>query len=385
MNLRNFVPESLKKEMIPVEHMQFAGIVLTSGLTMMLAFMLPQWQIGSKAFSRSRWLMTAGTVLLPIQFLLQYTLHFRQMGVTQAVMVNLLFFIPSACLISLAVMNLLRQGRIMKRDWAVGAVTYLLVVTTLLIAAIAEQQPLLNDTPEMRTAEFVSAIFYLMMQAYYTGLHGLELRKLRRALEGYYDQDKGDILNWMTISVTLLGLSGLMAPIAIFWSGTWLLVYSLTIFFTIFYCVISFFSYGVDQARQKELSEAEESAHETGLNDETEETTMDDEERRRIEHAINAWVEQGGHLKNGINMAQVVKEIGVPRYMLTQWLKTTEWELFNPWLTHMRLEEAKRLLKEHPDWSNDIIAERCGFSSRSYFQTVFRKQTGMTPAQYIEK
>lgn len=385
MNLRNFVPESLKKEMIPVEHMQFAGIVLTSGLTMMLAFMLPQWQIGSKAFSRSRWLMTAGTVLLPIQFLLQYTLHFRQMGVTQAVMVNLLFFIPSACLISLAVMNLLRQGRIMKRDWAVGAVTYLLVVTTLLIAAIAEQQPLLNDTPEMRTAEFVSAIFYLMMQAYYTGLHGLELRKLRRALEGYYDQDKGDILNWMTISVTLLGLSGLMAPIAIFWSGTWLLVYSLTIFFTIFYCVISFFSYGVDQARQKELSEAEESAHETGLNDETEETTMDDEERRRIEHAINAWVEQGGHLKNGINMAQVVKEIGVPRYMLTQWLKTTEWELFNPWLTYLRLEEAKKLLKAHPDWSNDTIAERCGFSSRSYFQTVFRKQTGMTPAQYIEK
>lgn len=385
MNLRNFVPESLKKEMIPVEHMQFAGIVLTSGLTMMLAFMLPQWQIGSKAFSRSRWLMTAGTVLLPIQFLLQYTLHFRQMGVTQAVMVNLLFFIPSACLISLAVMNLLRQGRIMKRDWAVGAVTYLLVVTTLLIAAIAEQQPLLNDTPEMRTAEFVSAIFYLMMQAYYTGLHGLELRKLRRALEGYYDQDKGDILNWMTISVTLLGLSGLMAPIAIFWSGTWLLVYSLTIFFTIFYCVISFFSYGVDQARQKELSDAEESAHETGLNDETEETTMDDEERRRIEHAINAWVEQGGHLKNGINMAQVVKEIGVPRYMLTQWLKTTEWELFNPWLTYLRLEEAKKLLKAHPDWSNDTIAERCGFSSRSYFQTVFRKQTGMTPAQYIEK
>jgi AraC-like DNA-binding protein len=365
--------------------MQFAGIVLTSGLTMMLAFMLPQWQIGSKAFSRSRWLMTAGTVLLPIQFLLQYTLHFRQMGVTQAVMVNLLFFIPSACLISLAVMNLLRQGRIMKRDWAVGAVTYLLVVTTLLIAAIAEQQPLLNDTPEMRTAEFVSAIFYLMMQAYYTGLNGLELRKLRRALEGYYDQDKGEILNWMTISVTLLGLSGLMAPIAIFWSGTWLLVYSLTIFFTIFYCVISFFSYGVDQARQKELSEAEESAHETGLNDETEETTMDDEERRRIEHAINAWVEQGGHLKNGINMAQVVKEIGVPRYMLTQWLKTTEWELFNPWLTYLRLEEAKKLLKAHPDWSNDTIAERCGFSSRSYFQTVFRKQTGMTPAQYIEK
>ena len=127
--------------MIPVEHMQFAGIVLTSVLTMMLAFMLPQWQTSSKVFSRSRWLMTAGTVLLPVQFLLQYTMHFRQMGVTQAVMVNLLFFIPAAYLISLAVMNLLRQGKLSIRDWAVGLVTYLLVVTALIIAAISENQP----------------------------------------------------------------------------------------------------------------------------------------------------------------------------------------------------------------------------------------------------
>lgn len=365
--------------------MQFAGIVLTSGLTMMLAFMLPQWQSDSRVFSRSRWLMTAGTILLPIQFLLQYTLHFRQMGVTQAVMVNLLFFIPAAWLISLAILNMLRQGHMKWYEWIVGLVIYIMVMATIGVAALTDGQPLLTDTKELRTAELISAVLYLAMQAYYCCIDVLELRRLKRALAGYYDQDKSEILDWMAVSITLLGLSGLMAPIAIFWSGGWLLAYSLTLFFTIFYCVISFYSYGVNHARQKELDDAEESANESGLNDETDTPSIDDEERRRIEHAINAWVEQGGHLKNGINMAQVVKEIGVPRYMLTQWLKTTEWELFNPWLTYLRLEEAKKLLKAHPDWSNDTIAERCGFSSRSYFQTVFRKQTGMTPAQYIEK
>lgn len=371
--------------MIPVEHMQFAGIVLTSVLTMMLAFMLPQWQSSSKVFSYSRWLMTAGTVLLPIQFLLQYTLHFRQMGVTQAVMVNLLFFIPAAWFISLAVMNLLRQGRITKRDWVVGAVTYLLVVAALLIAAISENQPLLSDTPEMRTAELVSAVLYLIMQAYYSGLNTLELKRLRRTLEGYYDQDKGEILNWMRISVNLLGLSGLMAPIAIFWSGGWLLVYSLTLFITIFYCVVSFYSYGVDHARQKELSDAEESAEETGLNEMSNSANIDEDERVHVEKAIERWIQQGGHLKNGVNMAQVVREIGVPRYQLTQWLRTTEWELFNPWLTHLRLEEAKKLLEVHPGWSNDTIAERCGFSSRSYFQTVFKKSTGLSPTEFSQR
>jgi len=39
----------------------------------------------------------------------------------------------------------------------------------------------------------------------------------------------------------------------------------------------------------------------------------------------------------------------------------------------------------HPEWSNDVIAERCGFGSRSYFQTVFRKYTGMTPTGYLEQ
>ena len=38
----------------------------------------------------------------------------------------------------------------------------------------------------------------------------------------------------------------------------------------------------------------------------------------------------------------------------------------------------------HPEWSNDTIAELCGFGSSSYFQTVFRKQTGMTPVQFME-
>lgn len=30
------------------------------------------------------------------------------------------------------------------------------------------------------------------------------------------------------------------------------------------------------------------------------------------------------------------------------------------------------------------IAEACGFRNRSYFHTVFRQLTGMTPAQYLE-
>ena len=86
----------------------------------------------------------------------------------------------------------------------------------------------------------------------------------------------------------------------------------------------------------------------------------------------------------GITVQQAANEMHVPRYQLTAWLKTTEHEQFSHWLTQLRIEEAKRQMLAHPEWSNDTIAEYCGFGSRSYFQTVFRKQTGQTPSAFLE-
>lgn len=369
--------------MISIEQMQFSGIVLTSALTAMLGLLLPHWQTKNEVFRKSRKLMTAGTILLPIQFLLQYTIHFRQMGVTQAVMVNLIFFVPAAYLISLAVLNLLRLGRVKRHEVAVGAGAYLMVVTVLVVAEIIDGQSILTGTVEMRIAEMISAVIYLMMQGYYCTLEVWELRRLKRALAGFYDYDTSQLTGWFATSVMLLGLSGLMAPIAIFWSDGWLLIYSLTLFFTIFYCVINFYSYGIDHAGQQSISKAEENAIEVGLDDEKTKNQMDTNELLHIEQLVNRWIMNGGYLKSGITIQNVVEDIGIPRYQLTAWLKTTEWELFNPWLTSLRLKEAKRQIRQHPEWSNDTIAEKCGFSSRSYFQTVFRKNTGMTPAQYI--
>ena len=40
------------------------------------------------------------------------------------------------------------------------------------------------------------------------------------------------------------------------------------------------------------------------------------------------------------------------------------------------------MLRDHPDWTIDSIAEHCGFNSRKYFHQVFQEQTGITPAKY---
>ena len=75
----------------------------------------------------------------------------------------------------------------------------------------------------------------------------------------------------------------------------------------------------------------------------------------------------------------------LPRYLLVRWIKNTKYEVFSRWITHLRIEEAKHLLTVHPEYSNDAVAHECGFSTRSYFQKVFREQTGMTPLEYQNK
>ena len=76
-----------------MEQVQFTAIVLSALLTLKL-LMLPKRSVSNWAASRSRMMMVLGMVLLFVQFMLQYIFKFRSMGVTQAVMLNLIFFVP---------------------------------------------------------------------------------------------------------------------------------------------------------------------------------------------------------------------------------------------------------------------------------------------------
>lgn len=60
-------------------------------------------------------------------------------------------------------------------------------------------------------------------------------------------------------------------------------------------------------------------------------------------------------------------------------------QLFNPWLTRLRLDEAKRQFREHPDWQIETIAQHCGFRTANYFHEVFKQKTGVTPTEWLER
>ena len=56
---------------------------------------------------------------------------------------------------------------------------------------------------------------------------------------------------------------------------------------------------------------------------------------------------------------------------------------YRKWLPYLRIEEAKRIILEHPDYSFEAIANQCGYANSSNFSRAFKAQEGMTPGQWL--
>ena len=368
--------------MIKLGEAQFALLLLSLLVTLYLVLLNVNRTRLNEVFSRARWLMAVGTALLTAQFAIQYGGGFRASSLTMGVLVNLLLFTPACYFINIAILYLQRQGRITRREWLIGPAGYGLILVLLLGGAFFDRH---DETEEdlLRGAELVSAALLSITLFYYYGLQYIEYRRTRRVLANYYDYDTENLQVWLERhSLGMMVLLGILLPVCIFLPPKLVTLYGLGIFVFVFFNIMNFVCYGVSRDANQ-VVEAEESDDETKMEEQEEATPLPDEERQRVETAVSQWLKDGGHLKKGITMQTVVSEMHLPRHLMTAWLRTTEQELFHPWLTHLRIEHAKRLIKEHPEWSNDYIAQQCGFSSRNYFQTVFKKQMDMTPSQYL--
>ena len=369
--------------------MQFTAIIVLTLLVLKL-LLLPRKVAVSGVVGKARWLMTTGILLLDVQFLLQYVFGLRAMGITQAVLVNLVLFVPASWIISLALLYLQRQGRVSIVARWVGGVAWALVLALLGLAAAIDGQPLLSDTPELHSAEVAASLVYLLMQGFFSGLHLRNILSMRQALQNYYDSDTDGLLRWMKLSILALMAMSLMVPLLIFVRSAGLAIFGVLFFIGIFFLVDSFCGYAVSTA-PKRVSAAEknedEEVEERQIIDEELTTTNGTSEPtaevlQHVEEAVNRWTEQGGYRHVSITMPSAAEAIGVPRYLLSSWLRQQGYT-YAKWMTVLRIEDAQRVFKEHSDWSNEAVANYCGFSDRSYFQRKFKEITGKTPTDYL--
>ena len=264
-----------------MQEVQFSAVVLLSLISMALLMLLPRHVTRDAVLNRSRWYLFAGLELLALQFMLQFVLGLRQMGVMQAAMLNLVLFIPCSALFSLSVLNLQRQGRLSRLERLAVVPTWLTAVALLVCAEWTNDLPLLAGSERVLWAEIAASAVYAVMQIYYSVLTIREVTRMQLSLDNYYDRERGGLLDWMRLSIGVLTLMALSVPVLIFTSGWPLAVFTLLFFVGIFYVWFCFVRYVISNASLR-MREA----------DREEQRTKDEEQRTKDEEDADAEVKE---------------------------------------------------------------------------------------------
>ncbi len=110
-----------------------------------------------------------------------------------------------------------------------------------------------------------------------------------------------------------------------------------------------------------------------------------DERMERLERTLSGWLKDKGWRIPVRTIGEAAERLGTDTGLLHRYFKERVGMDFRTWRTRLRLEDAKRMLLEHPERQAAETARLVGFSNRSNFARQFLAYTGCTPAQWIEK
>lgn len=87
------------------------------------------------------------------------------------------------------------------------------------------------------------------------------------------------------------------------------------------------------------------------------------------------------HLQEDFTLDNLSRSLNYSTAYLSRLIKKSTGQTFSELLQDMRLEKARQLLRE-TDSKVSSVAQQVGYNDVSYFISVFKKKTGVTPSEY---
>ena len=98
---------------------------------------------------------------------------------------------------------------------------------------------------------------------------------------------------------------------------------------------------------------------------------------------LTRWMEQQKpYLNPEFKLMDLRAVLPMNRTYLSQFINDTYGCSFYQFVNRYRIEEAQRLMREHPDMRLSDVATRSGFSSRRVFSQIFTREAGTTPTEW---
>ncbi|MFH0762063.1 MAG: helix-turn-helix domain-containing protein [Bacteroidota bacterium] len=115
---------------------------------------------------------------------------------------------------------------------------------------------------------------------------------------------------------------------------------------------------------------------------------LTEQEADELIRQLNEYmVENKPYLDENLNLKSLAEAIGTSTHKLSQVLNDQMGLTFFEFINKFRIEEVKKRLSDstNQQYTLQAIAFDSGFCSKSTFYTTFRKNTGMTPGDYLKQ
>lgn len=375
--------------------LQFACFIfmLINAFIVALSHLHVRWE--NKRYERSRWMIVAALIGLAIQYVLQMTFGFRAMHDNLGAVINILLYTPCFSLISIGIYNIETTRANRRKMILMCSGIYAAIIVVFCVGISLHHSLYIREGLYLMLTLFCVSVFYCIYMIIQ------EMIRRKNMLETMAATDLLPYVRYSRASVIILWLAVLAMPVAIC-STTLLYIVGPAVLLALLFFNLTFIALGSSYIPTEELLDKEEesyalartkyryggalSAKQYDSADSIESLQLIPDERRDfIQKSLDDWCANLGYKDCNVNILTLSRTLCISKNELSQFFDQCLHSNFRIWLSEIRLNAAKKMMLEYPDYSNDIVSAECGFSARTYLYRIFKSKEGCTPTEWREE
>lgn len=347
----------------------------------------------NRRYEWSRWMIFAALLFMAVHFFLQMYFGFRATDEDVGAVINVLVYLPCFTLFSMAIYKIEATHTKRLKMNLICAAVYAAMLAAFAVGYSFSGSLNIGAWLYVMLALFFGNIVYCIYMII------IEMNKRKKLLETMTATDMLPFIRYAHASIAMLSLIAISMPFAILSTKSLYIIGPVGLLVLLFF-IVNFVAFGNCYVPTEELLDRERGNGET---DDDEQTTAENcasqsaadceqsaqrlsaERSAFIQAALDKWCADMGYKDSSVNMLTLSHSLDINKNELSQFFSQCQNTTFRIWLSEIRFNAAKKMMKEFPDYNNDIISAECGFSSRSYLYRIFKEKEGCTPVEWRAK
>lgn len=335
-----------------------------------------------KNYLRSRQIMGIAMLLLSANYSVHFFFGIRFKNADSSILMNMSTYFLCYSLFSSALIMLLDCFYITKRRVWTHIILWIIFSTLSGVVVFLVPSGIIQ-----KISLFALAVWLVVFGVVLARRVIVAYRRAIRIFNETQADDIGAYIEWLSIFTYWAVIFGVGCGLLTFLPDKYVFIWilsSIPFYSYLFYSYQNYllFYEQVENAFEQDIQSEEELLTNSGT-----EPEMVSEEEIPVSYTgiiekVDYWIKTDGYVKQGLTIKELSEILHTNRTYLSAYIKTTYKMTFREWITGLRLEYAKNILKEHPEINIQKLAESSGFLSRSNFIKLFSEKEGCTPAKW---